>query len=436
VLREVATLSRLEHDAVVRYNQAWMEEASEPVAGARRKNRDRGGRALSVDSGGGTSTDEAAAWGVTETTDGDGGTTTTTTMTTPGGSRHLSRSAAAAGAGGGESASATTRVMWLHIQMEYCTRTLRDVLDREAATNAPIDEERAWAWGRQILEGLAHIHAQGIAHRDLKPGNIFVDARGRLKIGDFGLAKFDAGKGDNDDEDDADEDDDDGKVSGEDGVDVDDADATGAVGTYLYTAPEVDAGSFRRSGKVDLFSAGVVFYEMLRRFSTGMERAVELNALRAPPVPGKSGKERLPADFRAKYPAQSALVTALLSPDPNERPSATEVLKSGFLPPKGGDEALEEVLTAVEKGGAEHDRVCSATAAQARASPRGRRRRREARRKPSTAPPARRCSRRSARRFESTARRRCRRAWYRGRARAAAAAAAAARRRGRKGTVS
>ena len=54
-----------------------------------------------------------------------------------------------------------------------------------------------------------------------------------------------------------------------------------------------------------------------------MERAVELNALRAPPVPGKSGKERLPADFRAKYPAQSALVTALLSPDPNERPSAT-----------------------------------------------------------------------------------------------------------------
>jgi len=357
VLREVATLSRLEHDAVVRYNQAWMEEASEPVAGARRKNRDRGGRALSVDSGGGTSTDEAAAWGVTETTDGDGGTTTTTTMTTPGGSRHLSRSAAAAGAGGGESASATTRVMWLHIQMEYCTRTLRDVLDREAATNAPIDEERAWAWGRQILEGLAHIHAQGIAHRDLKPGNIFVDARGRLKIGDFGLAKFDAGKGDNDDEDDADEDDDDGKVSGEDGVDVDDADATGAVGTYLYTAPEVDAGSFRRSGKVDLFSAGVVFYEMLRRFSTGMERAVELNALRAPPVPGKSGKERLPADFRAKYPAQSALVTALLSPDPNERPSATEVLKSGFLPPKGGDEALEEVLTAVEKGGAEHDRV-------------------------------------------------------------------------------
>jgi len=195
--------------------------------------------------------------------------------------------------------------------------SLTSVLDREAAGAGagaagvgPVDEERAWAWARQVLEGLAHIHAQGIAHRDLKPGNIFVDARGYLKIGDFGLAKFDAGGGYGvAAEAAADAATDAGgtgaaegaagaaagagagaaggtgaaagaggggeqeRAEAEDGEDGEDGE-TGAVGTYLYTAPEVEAGWVNQSSKVDLFSAGIVFFEMLRRFSTGMERIV------------------------------------------------------------------------------------------------------------------------------------------------------------------
>lgn len=42
---------------------------------------------------------------------------------------------------------------------------------------------------RQILQGLAHIHASAIVHRDLKPENIFIDYQNDVRIGDFGLAR-------------------------------------------------------------------------------------------------------------------------------------------------------------------------------------------------------------------------------------------------------
>ena len=57
--------------------------------------------------------------------------------------------------------------------MEFCPRTLRDVLD-----SGELGEEARWSILRQILAGLAHIHAQGIIHRDLKPANTFLGGRG------------------------------------------------------------------------------------------------------------------------------------------------------------------------------------------------------------------------------------------------------------------
>lgn len=52
------------------------------------------------------------------------------------------------------------------------------------------DKDYAWHLFRQVVEGLAHIHSQGIIHRDLTPSNIFFDVRNDIKIGDFGLGKF------------------------------------------------------------------------------------------------------------------------------------------------------------------------------------------------------------------------------------------------------
>ena len=78
----------------------------------------------------------------------------------------------------------------LYIQMEYCKRTLADVLAEGA-----LPEEQVWRILRQLLGGLQYLHAQGTIHRDLKPKNVFVDFFENIKIGDFGLATGDLASG-------------------------------------------------------------------------------------------------------------------------------------------------------------------------------------------------------------------------------------------------
>ncbi|KAG9481098.1 hypothetical protein GDO78_010378 [Eleutherodactylus coqui] len=76
-------------------------------------------------------------------------------------------------------------VHYLYIQMEYCEKsTLRDTIDQ----GLYLDSNRLWRLFREILDGLAYIHEQGMIHRDLKPVNIFLDSEDHVKIGDFGLA--------------------------------------------------------------------------------------------------------------------------------------------------------------------------------------------------------------------------------------------------------
>ena len=45
-----------------------------------------------------------------------------------------------------------------------------------------------WRLFREVVQGLDYIHHQGLIHRDLKPGNVFIDSDDRVNIGDFGLA--------------------------------------------------------------------------------------------------------------------------------------------------------------------------------------------------------------------------------------------------------
>ncbi len=71
------------------------------------------------------------------------------------------------------------------MKMEYCGGKTLKYLIEQGLYN---DEEKVWCLLREILQGLNHIHEQGMIHRDLKPGNVLIDRDGHAKLADFGLA--------------------------------------------------------------------------------------------------------------------------------------------------------------------------------------------------------------------------------------------------------
>lgn len=211
----------------------------------------------------------------------------------------------------------------LFIQMEYCeNRTLYDLIHTESLNN---QKEEYWRLFRQILEALSYIHSQGIIHRDLKPMNIFIDESRNIKIGDFGLAKNvqisqDTLRRDS------------FTSAGSSG------DLTSAIGTALYVASEIITSHGNYNEKVDMYSLGIIFFEMIYPFDTGMERVNVIKKLRNIDV-------EFPSDFDdKKLHTEKKIIKLLLDHDPVRRPTASALLRSGWVPVKNQDELIKEAL--------------------------------------------------------------------------------------------
>jgi serine/threonine-protein kinase len=160
---------------------------------------------------------------------------------------------------------------------------------------------------RDVARALSHAHRQGLVHRDIKPANILITREGDALVSDFGVAKA--------------------LAEAASPADAPDAELTGGalvLGTPAYMAPEQATGGPEVDPRADLYSFGVVAYELLIGATpfAGRERHEVLAAhISEPPPPLDAGANDLPA-------ALATLVDRLLAKRPADRPrDAEEVLE-------------------------------------------------------------------------------------------------------------
>ncbi len=176
----------------------------------------------------------------------------------------------------------------------------------ELAANGPLSVREALGYAVQIAEALSAAHRHGVVHRDLKPGNVMVDATGRVRLLDFGIAKVIASP----------------DVAAD--LSTTSVQTTGnkLLGTPGYMSPE-QIQQRPLDGRSDLFSLGVLLYECLtgkRPFNARTPVETVANVLHVQLPPPSTLREGL-------TDRHDALCQRLLAKDPGDRfQSADEVV--------------------------------------------------------------------------------------------------------------
>src|SRR5271166_485901 len=195
------------------------------------------------------------------------------------------------------------------LSMEYVDgEDLASVLRRMGRPS----REKALQITRQICAGLRAAHENGVLHRDLKPANIMIDGRGRVRLMDFGLS----------------------------GLALELAGVQDLAGTPMYMAPEQLEGS-GTSVRTDLFSLGVVLYEVL----TGRRPFAASTPTELREAYRKANSPAPPSAYAGELqPNVDSVILRCLDTDPKARPSSALEVAAAL----GGGDVLQAVLAAGE----------------------------------------------------------------------------------------
>ncbi|HVS36780.1 MAG TPA: serine/threonine-protein kinase [Gemmataceae bacterium] len=164
------------------------------------------------------------------------------------------------------------------VVMEYVAGEALNVVLQRHPQGLPRELAREWFLG--LARAVGYLHDHGIVHRDLKPANVFIE-NGQVKVGDYGLSK---------------------SLTNSQGTAN-----THSIGTVHYMAPEIGSGKYNK--QIDVYAAGVVFYEMLTGhvpFDGETPSEILMKHLTTPPDLGKVPAEYLGivAKALAKNPSQ------------------------------------------------------------------------------------------------------------------------------------
>ncbi|XP_048453334.1 eukaryotic translation initiation factor 2-alpha kinase 3 isoform X2 [Rhincodon typus] len=206
----------------------------------------------------------------------------------------------------GEKAKPNSPKVYLYIQMQLCRKeTLKDWMNGRCQMEDR-DRTECLKIFLQMVDAVCFLHSKGLMHRDLKPSNIFFTLDDVVKVGDFGLVT------------EMDQEEEEGSILTPMPMY---ARHTGQVGTKLYMSPEQISGN-TYSHKVDIFSLGLILFELLYPFSTQMERIQTLTDVR---------NLKFPTLFLEDYLQEHEMVQKMLSHEPAERPEAVDIVNNPFF---------------------------------------------------------------------------------------------------------